>query len=197
MRPDRRADLRWVMAASLLGTAVIHLAVVPEHLAEWPLSAVFFVLLSVAEVGAARLVFRRRSTVVVVAIGLLSVLPLLLWGVTRTRGLPFGPEPRAAEAVGLADLAACSLEVVTLAACLLAVCGAARLRRPTVGPYAFALGLTTVVAVTTLALGGTGLPVVHAFGVAGHAQDENQTYIPSQRLPGSLVPPSQLEPGSR
>ena len=44
VRSDRRADLGWVIALGMLGAAVIHLAVVPEHLASWPLAAVFFVL---------------------------------------------------------------------------------------------------------------------------------------------------------
>ena len=40
--------------------------------------------------------------------------PLLLWFWSRSTGLPFGPEPGEPEAIGLADCAACLLEVVTL-----------------------------------------------------------------------------------
>lgn len=194
-RSDRCTDLGWVMAASLLGAALIHLAVVPEHLEEWPSAAVFFVLLSLAEIGAAALVLARPSRPVVVVTGLVSVVPLVLWAFSRTRGMPFGPEPGAAEAVGFADVAACTLEVVTLASCLSALRAGPRLPGPAAGPYRMALGLTSVLAVTTLGLGGSALPGVHAFGVAGHGEDADETSVPTHRLPGSLVPPGQLDPG--
>ena len=192
VRADRRADLSWVMAVSLLGAAVIHLAVMPEHLEEWPLAAAFFGLLSMVELGAAVLVRARPSRVVVAATGLLSVLPLALWALSRTRGLPFGPEPGAPEAAGFADIAACILELLTLAACLLASREGPWLRRPPVGQYGLALGLMSLLAVTTLGLGGSGLPGVHAFGVVGHDEDRDQTSVPAHRLPGSLVPPAHL-----
>ena len=195
VRSDRRADLVAVMAVSMLCAAPIHLAVVPEHLAEWPLAAVFFLLLSLAELGAGALVLVRRSRLVVVAAGLLAVLPLALWTLSRTRGLPFGPEPGAAEAVGFADVAACTLELVTLAACLFLLRMGRAPGGRAVGPYAAALGLTSLLAVTTLGLGGSALPGVHAFGVAGHGGGSDQTSIPTHRLPGSLVPPPQLDPG--
>ena len=38
---------------------MIHVAVVPEHLAEWPAAGVFFILLTAAEVGVAALLFTR------------------------------------------------------------------------------------------------------------------------------------------
>ena len=195
VRSDRRANLRCVVAISMLGAAVIHLAVVPEHLVVWPLAAVFFVLLSLGELCAGALVLARPSRLVVVASGLLAGLPIALWTLSRSRGLPFGPEPGAAEAVGFADVAACTLELVTLAACLLLLRAGPWLRGPAVGTYAAALGLTSVLAVTTLGLGGSALPGVHAFGVAGHGEGSDQTALPTHRLPGALVPPSQLDPG--
>ena len=45
----------------------------------------------------------------------MSVVPLVLWLVSRTIGLPIGPETWTPEAVGLADVGCCLLELVTLA----------------------------------------------------------------------------------
>ena len=39
--------------AALLGSAAIHAAVIPEHLAEWPAAGGFFVLLAAAEIAVA------------------------------------------------------------------------------------------------------------------------------------------------
>ena len=194
---DRLTNLRWMMSASLLGAALIHLAVAPEHLTEWPLAGAFFVVLAIVELGAARMVGVRRSQGLVALVGLLSLVPLVLWLVSRTRGIPLGPEPGAPEAVGFADLAACVLELVTLVTCLLVLRSGAWLRRPAATPHTVALGLTALLAVTTLGLGGSALPGVHAFGVAGHGEEQEETIVPTTRLPGSLVPPSQLAQGAR
>ena len=196
-RLDPFADLRVVVVvASLIGAALIHLAVAPEHLTEWPLAGGFFMLLGLAELGAAGLVVLRPSKVALVGVGLLSVLPLVLWAVSRTRGMPVGPEAGIPEVVGFADVAACVLEIVTLTAVVLAL-RPARRPGPAAVPTSIALALTSVLAVTTLGLGGTALPGVHAFGVAGHGEAENDTSVPSARLPGSLVPPRQPSEESR
>ena len=82
----------------------------------------------------------------------------MLWAWSRSTGLPFGPEPGEPEAIGLADVAACLLEVVTLA---LAV---ALLRRPTwtrrrapSATHVPRLALVALVALTTVGLAGTQL----------------------------------------
>jgi hypothetical protein len=109
----QRAGLPVMLATGLLGAAAVHAAVVPEHLDEWPAAGAFFVLLTVAEVAAAVLVMTRRRAAVPVVLAV-SAGPLLLWLWSRTFGMPFGPEPWVPEAVGLADLAACALELTTL-----------------------------------------------------------------------------------
>ena len=196
-RLERITDLRWVMTASLLGAAVIHAAVAPEHLREWPQAGAFFVLLAVAELGAAILIGVRHSSKTVAVVGLLSVLPLALWGFSRTHGVPFGPRAGVPETIGFADIATCVLEVVTVVACLLTIRSHGCRPRPAAAPYTIALRLTSLLAVTFLGLGGTALPGVHSFGVAGHGEGPGKTAVPSTRLPGSLVPPSQLDDGSR
>ncbi len=68
--PGRAEDVRLVLAAGLLGSAAIHLLVVPEHLIEWPAAGVFFVLLAAAEIVAAGLVLTRlRTAALLIAVG--------------------------------------------------------------------------------------------------------------------------------
>lgn len=150
----RSHDLGLAVAFGLAGAGAVHLAVVPEHLEAWPAAAVFFVALALAQLATAFLALRRpRRAVWLVAVGL-SAATLVLWLVSRAVGLPFGPEAGAPEAVGLADLAAGTLEAVTL------VTGAVLIRmrdvegRSLTAAHSGRLALTALVAVTVLGLGG-------------------------------------------
>lgn len=102
-------------AAALFVTAVIHVAVVPEHLREWPAAAVFFVVLTAVEVMLAVAVLTRTSRSLLVAGAAISVLSAVLWAASRTVGLPIGPEAFRPETVGVPDLAATALEVFAAA----------------------------------------------------------------------------------
>ncbi len=54
--PTGRVDgLRGLLAAGLIGSALIHAAVLPEHLAEWVAAAAFFIALAAAELAVAAL----------------------------------------------------------------------------------------------------------------------------------------------
>ncbi len=154
-------DLRLLLVAGLVGSAVIHAAVVPEHLAEWSAAGLFFVVLTAAELAVAVAV-TGGARLAPLAAALVSIGPLVLWLVSRSWGLPFGPEPGTPEAVGLADLAACAVEVVTLLAALRLL---RRARPVSRSAPVRALPVVMVLAVTCLGLGGADLPVVHAFGV--------------------------------
>ena len=159
-------DLRLLLAAGLVASAVIHVAVVSEHLAEWPAAGVFFILLTAVEVGVAALLFTRvRQQVVLLAAVALSIGPLLVWLYSRTAGLPFGPGAGAPEAIGLPDIAACTLEVATLLAAVVLLRAAGRTRRPAMSVHARALALVAVVAVTAIGLAGTETP----FSVLGNS----------------------------
>jgi hypothetical protein len=108
--PSRR-----LCAAALIVTAVIHLAVVPEHAREWVAAAAFFVVLSAAEVVLAVAVLTRTSRRLLVAGSVISVMSAALWAASRTLGLPIGPEAFSAEAVAAPDLIATALEVLAAA----------------------------------------------------------------------------------
>ena len=168
--PTPPADLRLLLACGLVGAAVIHAAVVPEHWEEWPLAGAFFVVLAVAEAGCAVAVARSQSRAALVAALVVSAGPLLLWAVSRTTGLPVGPEAGTPEGVGMADAGASLLELVTLvlAAQLLAVPG----RRRPLTRHLRAGAVAGVLALTTIGVGGSGLSSVHAFGGPGHEAHE-------------------------
>jgi hypothetical protein len=113
-RPTRIAA--WLAASGLIGAAAIHAIVAPEHFAEALSYGLFFVLSALLQVAAAVLVVRAptRPLLEVVVGGSLAI--LVLWAVTRTSGLPFGPEPGEAEPAGILDVLASACELVTAAA---------------------------------------------------------------------------------
>ena len=155
---SRTDNLRLLLVAGLVGSAVIHAAVVPEHRTEWAAAGAFFVLLTAAEVAVAALLMARMQATVLLAAAAVSAGPLLLWLSSRTAGLPFGPEAGAPEAVGLADCAACLLEIVTLVLSVVLLRGVGWRRRPAASStHLVWLGLVAVVAVTAIGLAGTEL----------------------------------------
>ena len=166
--PRRREDARLVLAAGLLGAAAIHAAVIPEHLDEWLAAGVFFVALTLAEVAAAAAVLARdrawRLPGLVAAV-VVSAGPLLVWLVSRTVGVPFGPEAFEPEHIGVADVLSCVLELTTL------IIAVALLRRHRAArPWSrqgVALALTAVLAGTLIGIAGAQLPVVGAFSHLG------------------------------
>jgi hypothetical protein len=104
-------------AAAAAGAALVHFAVAPEHFREWWGFGTFFVLCGEVQLGWAFLA-RRRPGPFVLSAGLAGSLFLVaLWLVSRTVGLPFGPEPGMPEPVATADVVAVSLELATALAC--------------------------------------------------------------------------------
>jgi hypothetical protein len=163
-------DLRLLLAAGLVGSAAIHVAVVPEHLREWSAAGFFFVVLAIAQLALGLLVLVRLDRLVLGAVVVTSAVPLGLWLVSRTVGMPVGPETWTPEAVGLADVASCLLELVTLAAALAVWHYRGRLARtPGGSPHARAIAVLCLVAVTTIGLGATEIALLHAFGVLGES----------------------------
>ncbi|SEQ46821.1 hypothetical protein [Microlunatus flavus] len=153
----RERDLRVVIVAALLGAGVVHAVVVPEHLEEWWAAGTFFVVLTAAELVAAAVVLRPGTAGPAVAAAV-SAVPLVVWTVSRTAGLPFGPEAFEPEAVGVADVVACLLELATLVAALLLL-----RRRGGAAAAALTRGGRTLAVLVVVAVG--------ALGVVGAAPD--------------------------
>lgn len=104
---------RRLCALALVLTAAIHLAVVPEHLREWPLAAGFFVVLAVVEMALAVGVVRHPHRPTFIAGVLVSVASVALWVVSRSVGLPAGPEAFVPEAALAPDVASATLELLS------------------------------------------------------------------------------------
>src|SRR5262245_18634768 len=110
--------VRLVVAAALVGAAVIHFAYAPVHLQENTAHGVFFLAIGWAQLGLAFALYRWRearwpwSAVAVINAGVIA-----LWLVTRTAGLP-GSDP---EPWGFPDGLASGLEAVAVLGSLLAL----------------------------------------------------------------------------
>jgi hypothetical protein len=102
--------------------AIVHGVVCPEHFREAGLYGTFFLVCALAQLGWAVAVLVRPDRRLL-ALGLAgNVAVLALWALTRTTGIPLGPEAGEVEAVGALDLIASAAElgVVVCAAWALA-----------------------------------------------------------------------------
>jgi hypothetical protein len=156
-RPSQVDDLRLVLAAGLVGGAVVHAAVVPAHLREWNAAGVFFILLTVVELAVAGLVLARPGRMALLATAGACLVPLTVWAYSRTLGLPFGPEAGVPEPIGLSDTVASVLGLGTLLATVVMIRARTRTERLFTTPHASRLLLVAVVATTVVGLGGSGL----------------------------------------
>jgi hypothetical protein len=88
-----------VVAGLSLMAASIHLLVAPEHFAEWWAYGAFFVAAAVAEVALMVAVARRpRGGVLHIGVWL-SLATMLMYLVSRTRGIPLGPHAGVVEGI--------------------------------------------------------------------------------------------------
>jgi hypothetical protein len=143
-----------VAASATAGSALIHFAVAPEHFAEWWGLGLFFVVCGQVQIGWALLLgrFRGRCMLAVGATG--SLFLVLLWSLSRTAGLPVGPDPGLPEPASLPDVLSVLLELAAAAACVWALVAPVRIRAARGG--ARLLVTATAVAVTAWALTAVG-----------------------------------------
>jgi hypothetical protein len=108
-------------ALGLVGAALVHAVVAPEHFAEAISFGLFFSISAVAQLVFAAFIIAAPSRPLLQAALARSLASVALWALTRTVGLPFGPEPGEAEAVAPLDLAACAGELLTASGATLAL----------------------------------------------------------------------------
>jgi hypothetical protein len=109
-------DLYLAAALCSAGAAAIHAAVCPRHFREAFLFGVFFLVASAAQAAWSVLLWYRasRRLLLVGAIG--NAATIVVWAVSRTTGLPVGPDKWHPEAISPADVVATVLEVVIVIA---------------------------------------------------------------------------------
>jgi hypothetical protein len=109
----------WLFTACGLscGAALIHVSAASSHLSESGLYAAFFAVLAPIQLGWGLLMCRAPSRRLLLAGCALSVAVVGVWAMSRTTGIPVGPEPWHPEGVGLIDSLATAdeLTIVLLA----------------------------------------------------------------------------------
>ena len=108
--------------ASLSAVAAgIHAWVAPDHYEEYALFGLFFGALGFAQAVWGAAVLRRPTRLLNVAGIVLSAGLLALWALSRTAGVPIGPEAWEAEPAGLLDVAAGIAELGVIVVATMAV----------------------------------------------------------------------------
>ena len=144
-------------AAVCLMSAVIHVAVAPEHFDEYALFGALFVIAAALQGLWALAAFKRPSPAVLLAGVALNAGIAAVWVWSRTAGLPLGPEAGAAEAIGPLDVASTADELAVAVIAWMAW-RSGRGRCPLTGSTAvevLALGLLAVSALVLV--GGDGM----------------------------------------
>jgi hypothetical protein len=165
--------LRWAAVLTILCAGAIHASVVEEHYREWAVEGLFFVALALVEALLAVAIATGPRMGTYRAAIALSLAAVALWTVSRTLGVPVGPEPWVPEPVGRADAVATLLELTTAAAL-------APLVLPVPGPAA------TGVAVALVGLAGLA---VTAFALAPGAGHDAGDHVRDADVAVSVPPP--------
>ena len=168
-----------VHAANLLlaglsaAAGIIHLAMVPSHMDEWTLEGVGFALAGLFQIMVAGLLLTRPSRLVLgVAIAVNAAL-IGTWAVSRTAGLPFGPNAGHRELATFIDVTCVALEsafIVAAALSLRNVGWADALRMPAIAVSIGAVALATAAVASPSAR-------EHAAHGHGHADDNGLSLL--------------------
>jgi hypothetical protein len=161
----RRDTAQRALALASIGAGVIHIALGPEHMSEWVVLGTGFYAAGVLQLLFG-LVLLRRGGRALLAAGVLGSLAFIgVWLVSRTTGLPVGPQAGVPEGYGVADMICVGLEsVVAIGALTL-------LRRPAAGtaPAGRGTARTVLAAVAVAVFASTGVAVAapaHQHGAA-------------------------------
>jgi hypothetical protein len=100
-----------LLGVAALGTALLHAAFTPGHWAETWSHGLFFAVVAWLQLALAVALVARPSRATF-ALATLNILVIATWAISRTVGVPFGPNSGVAEDVGVPDLVATALEAV-------------------------------------------------------------------------------------
>jgi hypothetical protein len=155
--PEARVDnARLIVAGLAWGAALIHVQAALGHAQESTLYAVLFWLLSAAQFAWGAAVYRWSTPALLWGGAAVSVAVVAFWAMSRTTGIPFGPEPWTPEPVGFVDVLA-SADSLVLAAVVAVRAAQGRGRAlPRLAPAlnAVAVGLILLSSLTLAGLSG-------------------------------------------
>lgn len=114
-----RDAARLLLAAAAIGAGAIHVAFAPTHLQEWVPLGAGFLLAGVLQVLWGVHITRNESSPALLLGAAFSVLFIGVYLMSRTVGLPLGPEAFQPEGIGVADVLCCALEVLVIPTALL------------------------------------------------------------------------------
>src|SRR5204862_5039349 len=127
----RDIPMRVTLGLASVGAGVIHFLVTPEHFEEYVPFGAFFVLLGAFQIVWAVALLWKPNAMVLLSGVAVSAAVIAVWVLSRTAGLPVGPEAGEPEAFGLPDTLASAFEaVIVLGGSYLLLRPARRERRP-------------------------------------------------------------------
>lgn len=170
-----RTDIKLATAVAALasaGAALIHVAVTPDHWRVWVQSGLFFAGLALFQLGWSAMVLRSAHRAVLGVGVLANTAAIVLWALTRTSGLPFGPNADVPQSLGPAGILATVLELVVVVGAAWGMLPREHASRISIWNYRFALGGAAVLVAAVMAPGVVaGLD--HAHGGAGHGSNDD------------------------
>jgi ethanolamine transporter EutH len=106
-----------ILAASfmLAAAALVHLALAPEHFAQWWLLGVLFGAAAALQLALAIALVRRPGRTPIAWACALNVGIVAVWLLSRTAGTPFGPDSGAREPIGWLDMLTTLDELIVVA----------------------------------------------------------------------------------
>jgi hypothetical protein len=129
------------LAALSLVAGAIHAVVAVPHYSEYWLFGSLFVAVALFQLGWGIQAYRRPSAALYRAGIAVNLAVAAAWLVSRTVGLPIGPEPGSAEAVGALDVVCTAIELGVAGLCLAFLRPDRRLLAPVGVVRSLALGL--------------------------------------------------------
>lgn len=109
-----RRSVRGPAAMLTLGAAAIHLSVAPDHLLVYVPFGMLFIAVGIAQAILGLAAWLRPSRSVSTAGMLIALGCQVVWTISRTAGLPVGPNTGRPETAGFADLVTTLFEVTSI-----------------------------------------------------------------------------------
>lgn len=173
--PSRFSDmLRNATGVFSAGAGAIHFAVIQSHFEEYWAFGVFFATAAWLQILWAMWVVARPGRLAALTGIAINGAITVVWIISRTVGIPFGPEPGMVEAVEFVDVAATSLEVLAVVGALGLLTGSGARRAVAQGAVVFStlvLGVSVAVLTTAAIISFTP----HEEAEASHEEEEPAT----------------------